>query len=199
MQDFRGSFICGATLAFCLAFFFIGLNPVYAKRDIHKVKHIIIIMQENHSFDNYFGALAYDTKGNPYNNGPCSQDDHTCVDGLSSCAQDGSGNITCSNSNPDVDDSTGNAVLAFHNANYCVRPDPDHSWVGSHKEANFSNPSDTLFSPTPNDGFVNVNDKTGFQVDNGVESATEDETRMPPRVLISETRYRCNFFRFRTF
>jgi phospholipase C len=26
---------------------------------LQKVKHIIILMQENHSFDNYFGALAY--------------------------------------------------------------------------------------------------------------------------------------------
>jgi hypothetical protein len=25
---------------------------------LHKVNHVIIIMQENHSFDNYFGALA---------------------------------------------------------------------------------------------------------------------------------------------
>ena len=26
---------------------------------IHAVKHVIIVMQENHSFDNYLGALAY--------------------------------------------------------------------------------------------------------------------------------------------
>jgi phospholipase C len=26
---------------------------------IRKVKHVILVMQENHSFDNYFGALAY--------------------------------------------------------------------------------------------------------------------------------------------
>jgi len=29
-----------------------------AEGDPHKAKHIIVIMQENHSFDNYFGALA---------------------------------------------------------------------------------------------------------------------------------------------
>src|SRR5580765_5470669 len=32
---------------------------------IHKVKHVIVIMQENHSFDNYFGALAY-APGSPF-------------------------------------------------------------------------------------------------------------------------------------
>jgi phospholipase C len=30
-----------------------------ADGDLHKVNHIIVVMQENHSFDNYFGALAY--------------------------------------------------------------------------------------------------------------------------------------------
>ena len=35
---------------------------------IHKIQHVIIVMQENHSFDNYFGALAY-APGSPYHNG----------------------------------------------------------------------------------------------------------------------------------
>ena len=30
-----------------------------AQTGLQKVNHIIIVMQENHSFDNYFGALAY--------------------------------------------------------------------------------------------------------------------------------------------
>jgi phospholipase C len=34
-------------------------KPAFADGDVHKVKHVIVIMQENHSFDNYFGALAY--------------------------------------------------------------------------------------------------------------------------------------------
>lgn len=29
-----------------------------AQTDLHKVNHIIVVMQENHSFDNYFGALT---------------------------------------------------------------------------------------------------------------------------------------------
>ena len=30
-----------------------------ADGDLHKVNHIIIVMQENRSFDHYFGALPY--------------------------------------------------------------------------------------------------------------------------------------------
>jgi len=49
-----------------LALALIGAKPVFAGDDgLHKVKHIIIVMQENHSFDNYFGALAY-APGSPY-------------------------------------------------------------------------------------------------------------------------------------
>jgi hypothetical protein len=37
----------------------IGAKSALAEGDLQKVNHIIIVMQENHSFDNYFGALAY--------------------------------------------------------------------------------------------------------------------------------------------
>ena len=36
-----------------------------AAQGLSKVNHIIIVMMENHSFDNYFGALAY-APGSPY-------------------------------------------------------------------------------------------------------------------------------------
>jgi len=41
-----------------LAFCTIGSSSTYADGDLSKVKHIIIIMQENHSFDNYLGVLT---------------------------------------------------------------------------------------------------------------------------------------------
>src|SRR5689334_17246531 len=91
------------------------------------VNHVVIIMMENHSFDNYFGALPYAT-GSPYTAGPCVPTNHSCVDGLS-CARDGMGNYTCTNSNLD-DDNT--HPTAFHEASYCTGPDLDHSWGGSH-------------------------------------------------------------------
>ena len=43
--------------------------PAFAQNaGLRKVNHIIIVMQENHSFDNYFGVLAY-ASGSPYRNG----------------------------------------------------------------------------------------------------------------------------------
>jgi phospholipase C len=34
-------------------------KPARGDGELKKVKHVVVIMQENHSFDNYFGALAY--------------------------------------------------------------------------------------------------------------------------------------------
>jgi phospholipase C len=148
----------------------IGLKPALAEGNIHKVNHIIVIMQENHSFDNYFGALAY-APGSPYHNGngACKNSDHGCVDGLS-CSVDGNGNFTCSNSNLDDDGST---VFAFHDTRRCVKPDLDHGWVSTHSELNFLSPNKGFLGHS--DGFVRVNDATE-QIDNGVENATDDQT-----------------------
>jgi len=164
-----------ALLLLCAAI--IGI-PAHAEGNPHKVKHIIVIMQENHSFDNYLGALAY-APGSPYHSprredgddhdGGCRKDDHSCVDGLS-CSVDKAGNFTCRNSNGDDDGST---VLAFHDSRRCVAPDLDHGWANTHREANFNNPNDTLFQGLM-DGFVRINDKTE-QIDKG-ENATEDQT-----------------------
>jgi len=145
--------------------------PAAANGDITKVKHIIVIMQENHSFDNYFGALAYAPES-PYHpgQGSCSGDDHACVDGLT-CTVNGDGTLSCANSN--LEDSA-NLVFSFHDPKRCAVPDLDHSWLGTHQEANFLFPNNALRNPLQ-DGFVRINDATE-QLDNGVESATEDET-----------------------
>ncbi|HEU4732824.1 MAG TPA: alkaline phosphatase family protein, partial [Kofleriaceae bacterium] len=117
---------------------------------IKKVKHVIVVMQENHSFDNYFGALAY-APGSPYHaprqrhddgdgdrddRTGCRASDHDCVDGLT-CTVDAAGGFQCANSNLDDDGST---VHAFHDANRCVKPDLDHGWFATHREANFDHP-----------------------------------------------------------
>lgn len=137
-------------------------SPACADGDLNKVNHIIIMTQENHSFDNYLGALPY-AKGTPYHASKapkgsivpvCKAKDHKCVDGLT-CKKK-KGIVTCSNSNPDPD---GNPVVAFHQTNYCPGPDLEHSWAGTHKEANYLNPTATSTS-TPNDGFVRVNAET---------------------------------------
>jgi len=156
-----------------------GTQPAHASGDPHKVKHIIVIMQENHSFDNYFGALAY-VPGGPYHTpgredrdereGGCRQEDHRCVDGLT-CRVDLAGNFICNNANRDDD---GSMVFAFHDARRCVSPDLDHGWANTHREANFNHPNDTLFQGLMN-GFVVINDQTE-QHDNGVENPTDDQT-----------------------
>jgi len=145
-----------------------GPKPAWADGDLHKVNHIIIVMQENHSFDNYFGVLAF-APGSPYHNGACVPGDHKCVDGLS-CVQNNDGTLRCSNSNPDDDGST---VFSFHDPSRCARPDLDHSWFGTHREVNFLDPNNSLKNFL-SDGFVRLNDLTE-QVDTA-EGPTEDQT-----------------------
>jgi len=41
---------------------------------------------------------------------------------------------------------------------FCVKPDLDHSWVGTHNEINFGDPNNSLNGS--NDGFVRQNDLT---------------------------------------
>ena len=145
-------------------------NSAKADGNLTKVNHIIIVMQENHSFDNYFGALAY-APGSPYHNGngACASTDHKCVDGLTCTVSNGL--FSCTNSN--LDDN-GSRVVAFKAISRCVKPDLDHSWVGTHHEMNFSNPNSTLNNPL-SDGFVRQNDITE-QIDNGTEGPTDDQT-----------------------
>ena len=144
-------------------------TPALADGNLQNVRHIIIIMQENHSFDNYFGVLPY-APGSPYHggSGACAATDHTCVDALSCTVS--SGQLTCSNSNLDDDSST---VVAFHSLSRCVIPDLDHSWAGTHHEVNWSRPNRTLPFPLDN-GFVLQNDLTQ-QIDKG-EAPTDDQT-----------------------
>jgi phospholipase C len=148
-----------------------GSPTVSPPQGLNKVNHIIIVMMENHSFDNYFGALAY-VPGGPYHASSvgCVVEDHGCVDGLN-CTVASTGEVICANSNPE---DQGAPVAAFHATSRCVVPDLAHSWLQSHLEANFNDPNATLLN-SRNDGFARVND-AAYQPDNGVESATEDPT-----------------------
>ena len=159
--------IFAVALAACLGLMVVDA-PAHGDGNLHHVKHIILVMLENHSFDNYFGALPY-VSGTPYHRGPCKSNDHACVDGLS-CSVDGSGNLTCSNANLDDNGST---VTSFHEGKYCTGPDLDHSWLGSHLQGNYTFPN-LMRSSSPNDGFVRQNDTTE-QIDTG-ESPTDDDT-----------------------
>ncbi len=130
-------------------------SPALADGPLSKVNHIIVVMQENHSFDNYFGVLPYVAGGAYHPAKPmCAANDHACVDGLS-CSPVG-GALKCSNHNAQT---TGPFVYSYHAASRCTSPDLDHSWLGAHLGLDFRNPNSSLVHPL-NDGFVrdNAND-----------------------------------------
>jgi phospholipase C len=133
----------------------------YADGNLQNVNHIIIVMQENHSFDNYFGVLPF-AAGSPYHNAKgshrsraCPATDHTCVDGLT-CKVNPFGPLICKNHNRNGGTALPVVVHAFHESRYCTGPDLDHSWDGSHMEGNFRAPND-MIRKSPNDGFVRTN------------------------------------------
>jgi phospholipase C len=126
----------------------LGASRVRADGDLRNVSHIVVIMQEGHSFDNYLGALPY-VSLTPYHPGPCKNSDHRCVDGLTCTVGE---ELSCSNSNLAED---GSMALSFHQSAYCA-PDLDHSWLGSHLEGNFTFPNMMPWS-SPSDGFVRQN------------------------------------------
>src|SRR5262247_1976456 len=152
MPSPRPAFAALAALTVLLA----TAGAVHADGTLGNVNHVIVVMQENHSFDNYFGVLPY-AAGSPYRPGPCHPGDHGCVDGLSCVRHPRTGAYICHDANRD--DDRRKKVRAFHSADYCVRTDLDHSWVGTHQEVNFFDPN--AGPPDgPNDGFVLVNDLT---------------------------------------
>ncbi len=53
----RQRVIVAASLLISIAALGLSAATARADGDINAVNHIIIVMQENHSFDNYFGAL----------------------------------------------------------------------------------------------------------------------------------------------
>ncbi len=143
-----------AALPVALAMF--AVSPASADGNLNNVNHIIIVMMENHSFDNYLGALPY-VPGTPYHEKKgsiargCPDSDHTCVDGLK--CREKNGELKCKNRNKS--NGTG-MVKAFHDPRLCTGPDLDHSWVGTHFEVNFNHPEKT-FTSQRNNGFIRQN------------------------------------------
>ena len=142
-----------ATLLVCAIVAGLRPRPARADGDLRKVEHIVFIMQENRSFDNYFGALPY-VPGGAYHpcDGPKQRVDHRCVDGLT-CRTKAGGELDCSNFNLNL---AGEKVFAFHNRRICGKSGLDHGWPASHREANWKHPELTYYS-SPSDGFVRQN------------------------------------------
>jgi hypothetical protein len=158
----------GAAVIVCALL--IGSPPVRADGTLQHVKHIIIVMQENRSFDNYFGVLPF-VPNTPYHSAKgrrrraCAASDHTCVDGLSCKMKRGT--LVCSNVNRS---NTHGAVRSFHDPRYCMGLDLTHGWVASHRQGNFSHPNNMLRS-SPNRGFVRVDAQA-----NPADQATDHDT-----------------------
>src|SRR2546428_8151452 len=110
-----------SALALCLVLGPIGVGTGRASGDVNKLKHIIVVMQENHSFDNYLGVLPY-AQNAPYHKGPCAADDQSCVDGLNCERNKVNGKYECHSSNRE-DGDKGKKVFAFHSSDSCVRTD----------------------------------------------------------------------------
>ena len=146
MEKFKAYLALTVTCAIVATF---ATNYARADGNLQNLKHVIIITQADHSFDNYLGTLPY-ASGTPYHSGPCSRNDHRCVDGLT-CTQNDH-RLVCRNSNVAED---GTIVPAFHQTVFCSA-DLDHSWTGSHLEGNFTFPN-MMVSSSPNDGFVRQN------------------------------------------
>ncbi|MGH7815619.1 MAG: alkaline phosphatase family protein [Candidatus Binataceae bacterium] len=146
-----------------------GASTANAGGNLRNVKHVILVMQENHSFDNYFGVLPY-VPGGAYHScsGPGKRTDHRCVNGLT-CTANPDGSLNCLNSNPD---SEGNTVFAYRNPDYCTFS-PDHDWHAAHHDANWFFPDDTLLH-SPNDGFVRWNESAD-PTDTTISYYTQDD------------------------
>jgi phospholipase C len=97
--------IASAFLAFSVGG---GSNPASAAKQQMPVDHVLVLMQENRSFDHYFGQIRY--QGQPQ-----------------AIAEPAKA------SNPDPT-NPGGSIRNFHKTTYCEVADLDHSWNGAHRE-----------------------------------------------------------------
>jgi len=79
-------------------------------RGARQIQHVLVLMQENRSFDSYFGQLHFE--GQP---------------------RSGAEPRNASNPNPLNDDAS---IRAFHQTAYCEVADLNHSWTGTHNSLN---------------------------------------------------------------
>src|SRR5690348_12422603 len=80
-----------------------------APSGIDKIQHVLILVQENRSFDDYLGQLTYE-------------------------GQPGATGERPNTSNPNPLAPNGPRIGAFHQTSYCESADLNHSWNGTHQE-----------------------------------------------------------------
>jgi phospholipase C len=116
---------------------------VNAAADITAVNHILIMFQENRSFDSYFGAMTdYRTR----NNIPINSSDGKIRDLSDPAAQVAAAK--------NISPLTGQAILPTHFGSVCTE-DLTPDWGETHKEMNLHD-SAAAGPDSPMDGFVNV-------------------------------------------
>ena len=93
----------------------LGAAPASASTDTpgaaaaSKIQHIVILMQENRSFDDYFGRLHFE-------------------------GQNGTNPEPRGANNPNPVNSDAPPIKAFHQTSFCEVADLNHSWTGVHQE-----------------------------------------------------------------
>src|SRR5207253_245939 len=95
-------------LAFTAMALTAGRAPMAAAKAM-PIDHVVVVMQENRSFDSYFGRLHWEGQRNAMGEPKDA-------------------------SNPDPTDPGGPPIHAYHKSNYCEVADLDHSWNGAHTE-----------------------------------------------------------------
>ena len=85
------------------------LGTVAAHAAATPIQHVVVLMQENRSFDSYFGRIHFE--GQPH------------------AAPEPPGA-----SNPDPTNPGGPPIRVFHKTHYCEVADLNHSWNGTHAE-----------------------------------------------------------------
>jgi len=136
-------------------------NPGQPPPGITAVNHVVILIQENRSFDHYFGQMTAYRKANsfPINGSPPTIEDESTG--------------TFSNFSP----ATGAMIAAYHTGSVCTE-DLTPDWTESHKNFNRLNPT-AASSSSPMDGFVSL----AFQISQfaatlGIHMADQDGHRV---------------------
>ena len=124
-----------------------GTNEVPPANSLlnEKIQHVIVLMQENRSWDSYHGMIDLPQCGS-------EAVGQSCVDKLPPAGA----------TNPDPTDAT-KTIRSFHQPLYCTE-DTAHGWSASHTEFNRTDPNS---STGLNDGFTTANvsdrDPTGHR------------------------------------
>lgn len=115
-----------------------GGTPPPTPQGITAVNHVVIILQENRSFDHYFGQMTAFRQANgiPINGSPATIEDESAG--------------TFSNFSP----ATGANIASYHTGSVCTE-DLTPDWTESHKNFDRLNPAGASAS-SPMDGFVSL-------------------------------------------